>query len=92
MPQSLKGFLSPTNLAQSTFTKLQSACRKDVERAFDILQAWFVIVWEPAHSWNEGTLAKLMKTSMIFYIMIVKDEKALQVGTWHCAGGSLQVS
>jgi hypothetical protein len=37
----------------STFSKAQEAARKDIERAFGILQARFVIVWGPARFWDK---------------------------------------
>ncbi|KAK3222189.1 hypothetical protein Dsin_009214 [Dipteronia sinensis] len=39
---------------------LQESERKDVERAFRVLQARFAIVHGPAHSWDETTLKKIL--------------------------------
>jgi len=71
----VKGFTSPAGAAQTEFTRLQAAYRKDVERAFGILQARFAIVREPARAWSLKILAKVMKTCIILHNMIVEDER-----------------
>ena len=45
----------------SHFAKVQEACRKDVERAFGVLQSRFAVVWFPAQTWSkdQGTIAFL---------------------------------
>jgi hypothetical protein len=41
---------------EAVFTKAQEAVCKDIERAFDILQARFAIVRDPAHFWDKKPL------------------------------------
>jgi hypothetical protein len=44
------------------FARQQMAVRKDVERAFGVLQARFAIVRGPARFWDEKTLWKIMRS------------------------------
>ena len=44
----VKTLSQPQGAKQKNFVMLQEACRKDVERAFDVLQAHFAIVLSPA--------------------------------------------
>jgi hypothetical protein len=48
--------------------------RKDVERAFGVLQARFTIVWGPAHLWDIETLAYIVKACVIMHNMIIENE------------------
>ena len=50
----------PTTDAESRFAKEQEAARKDVERAFGILQARWAIVRHPARTWSVQTMWELM--------------------------------
>jgi hypothetical protein len=53
----------------------QAAVRKDVERAFGVLQARFAIVRGPAHFWDKNTLREIMNACIIMHNMIVEDER-----------------
>ena len=53
---------------------MQEAYRKDVERAFGILQARWSIIWGPARGWSRDNLQYIMMTCIILYNMIVEDE------------------
>ena len=57
------------------FTKMQEAYRKDVERAFGILQARFAIIRGPARAWSREKLQYIMMTCLILHNMIVEDER-----------------
>ena len=54
---------------------MQEACRKDVERAFGVLQSWFAIVSRPARGWKHHNLKNIMKACIILHNMIVEDEQ-----------------
>ncbi|XP_021304964.1 uncharacterized protein LOC110430969 [Sorghum bicolor] len=56
------------------FAKAQEACRKDVERAFGVLQARFAIVRAPARVWDEDIIQLVMTVCIIMHNMIVEDE------------------
>ncbi|XP_024172373.1 uncharacterized protein LOC112178464 [Rosa chinensis] len=53
----------------------QESYRKDVERAFGILQARFAIVRGPARGWDREDLSYIMMTCIILHNMIVDDER-----------------
>ena len=55
---------------------LQFSKRKDVERAFGVLQAQFSIVRGTTHMWDKATLRQLMTACVIMHIMIVEDERS----------------
>ena len=54
------------------FSRVQMACRKDVECAFGIVQARFSIVCGLARFWDETTLNDIMKACIILHNMIMK--------------------
>ena len=56
------------------FAKAQKANRKNVERAFGVLQARFAIVHGPARFFHSETLQDIMKACVILHNMIVEDE------------------
>ena len=66
MPQGPKAVL---------FAQQQEAVRKDVERAFGVLQARFAIVKNPSLFWDKVKIGKIMRACVILYNMIVEDER-----------------
>ena len=57
------------------FDERQEAARKDVERAFGVLQARFAIVKNPAFFWDKAKIGKIMRACIILHNMIVEDER-----------------
>uniref|UniRef100_A0A0D3A8S6 DDE Tnp4 domain-containing protein n=1 Tax=Brassica oleracea var. oleracea TaxID=109376 RepID=A0A0D3A8S6_BRAOL len=57
------------------FAQHQEAVRKDVERAFGVLQARFAIVKNPALYWDKVKIGKIMKACIILLNMIIEDEQ-----------------
>ncbi|TVU12521.1 hypothetical protein EJB05_46172, partial [Eragrostis curvula] len=53
----------------------QEGARKDVERAFGVLQAHFGILRNPARMWQVKSLADIMYACIILHNMIVEDER-----------------
>ena len=60
---------------QIRFAKSQESARKDVERAFGVLQARFSIVRGPACLRKLEVLKDIMKACIILHNMIVEDER-----------------
>lgn len=57
----------------------QESCRKDVERAFRVLQSRFAIVASPARFWEKDDLHDIMTACIIMHNMIIEDERDLEV-------------
>ncbi|XP_021734051.1 putative nuclease HARBI1 [Chenopodium quinoa] len=57
------------------FTKKQESYRKDVERAFGVLQARFTIIRQPSLAWSTEILWKIVMACIIMHNMIVEDER-----------------
>ncbi|XP_056685449.1 uncharacterized protein [Spinacia oleracea] len=57
------------------FTKKQESYRKDVERAFGVLQARFAIIRQPGLAWSTEILWKIVMACIIMHNMIVEDER-----------------
>ncbi|KAK1607251.1 hypothetical protein QYE76_030924 [Lolium multiflorum] len=71
------------------------ACRKDVERAFGVLQAQFAIVRYPALSWSHDQMWEVMQTCVIMHNMIIEDDRKnharTHVGPYECEGPLAEV-
>jgi len=57
------------------FAERQEGARKDVERAFGVLQARFAILQSPACMWQVQSLTEIMYACIILHNMIVEDER-----------------
>eukprot|EP00267_Zea_mays_P054706 XP_020407963.1 uncharacterized protein LOC109945971 [Zea mays] len=71
----VKTIKAPANLMDKNFAAAQESQRKDVERAFGVLQARFAIVRNPARFWDEKTLRDIMLACIIMHNMIIEDER-----------------
>lgn len=69
----------PESVKESHFHSAQAAARKDVERAFGILQSQFAIVRGPARFWDEKTLWRIMTAAVILHNMIIENERGQDV-------------
>ncbi|XP_019083796.1 PREDICTED: putative nuclease HARBI1 [Camelina sativa] len=65
----------PQTPKASLFATYQEAVRKDVERAFGVLQARFHIVKNPALIHDKEKVGKIMRVCIILHNMIVEDER-----------------
>lgn len=70
----VKTISQPQGNKQKYFAKAQEAVRKDVERAFGVLQARFAIIRGQARLWDQETLGYIMKACVIMHNMIIEDE------------------
>ncbi|KAK2648264.1 hypothetical protein Ddye_015753 [Dipteronia dyeriana] len=57
------------------FAMKQEVCRKDVERAFGVLQSQFAFLAGPARFWHKHILHDIMTTCIIMHNMIIADER-----------------
>ncbi|XP_028085908.1 putative nuclease HARBI1 [Camellia sinensis] len=65
----------PQGTKRQLFARMQEPCRKDVERAFEVLQARFNIVTVPARGWSDKDLYYIMKTCIILHNMIIEEQR-----------------
>ncbi|XP_010428435.1 PREDICTED: uncharacterized protein LOC104713084 isoform X1 [Camelina sativa] len=65
----------PQDPKSSLFATCQEATRKDVKRAFGVLQARFAIVRNPALVHDKAKIGKIMRACIILHNMIVEDER-----------------
>jgi len=72
-------FLNTIPLSQGPkarlFVERQESVRKDVERAFGVLQVRFAIIRGPAWNMDKAELYMIMKACVILHNMIVEDER-----------------
>ena len=72
-------FIQSIRLPQSPkhqlFAKTQERHRKDVERAFGVLQARFAVIKNPSNLWDKSKIGNIMRVCIILHNMIVEDER-----------------
>ncbi|XP_024013999.1 uncharacterized protein LOC112088076 [Eutrema salsugineum] len=66
---------SPQGEKAKAFAKRQESVRKDVERAFGVLQVRFAIIKNPALFWDKEKIGKIMRACIILHNMIVENER-----------------
>ncbi|XP_015946256.1 uncharacterized protein LOC107471327 [Arachis duranensis] len=71
----VKSISKPQGKKRKLFAQYQEGQRKDVERAFGVLQARFAIIRGPTHFWEKKKLANIMRACIILHNMIVEDER-----------------
>ncbi|XP_042449188.1 putative nuclease HARBI1 [Zingiber officinale] len=65
----------PSSTKNKLFAMKQEACRKDVERAFGVLQSRFAIVAGPSRFWQKNILHDIMTSCIIMHNMIIEDKR-----------------
>jgi len=76
----VKTISRPLGAKRKYFASKQESARKDVQRAFGVLQSCFAIVRGHVRYWDEETLANIMKACIIMHNMIIEDEGAMNLG------------
>ncbi|XP_074267222.1 uncharacterized protein LOC141590536 [Silene latifolia] len=82
----VKSITAPQLRKHKLFAQYKEAARKDVERAFGILQARFSFIKRPCHIWNTRIIGKIMMTCIIMHNMIVEDERDTYLNHWDTTG------
>ncbi|XP_020992129.1 uncharacterized protein LOC107475101 [Arachis duranensis] len=72
----------PKGEKRKLFAQYQEGQRKDVERAFGVLQACFAIIRGPARFWEKKKFANIMRACIILHNMIVEDERDTYAGNF----------
>ena len=67
----------PQGRKKVLYATKQESCRKDVERAFGVLQSRWAIIKGPARFWDKHVLRDIMTTCIIMHNMIIEDERDL---------------
>jgi hypothetical protein len=71
----VKTIRRPKEDKHKLFAKFQEGARKDVERAFGVLQARWHIISRPARVFDRFSLSNIMHTCIILHNMIVEEER-----------------
>ena len=71
----VKTLSSPQGNKAKHFAACQESARKDVERAFGVLQSRFAIVRGPTRFRDQETLNDITKACIIMHNMIIEDER-----------------
>jgi hypothetical protein len=69
----VRGLPQPVTDKEVRFTKWQESSRKDIERAFGVLQCKWKVLSYPIHTKNTDSIAKLMECCTILHNMAVSD-------------------
>jgi hypothetical protein len=73
-PTFVKAIRHPYEEKKVYFTQMQESCRKDIERAFGVLQARWAVLRGPAYGWDCNRLTEIITACIIMHNMIVEDE------------------
>ncbi|XP_028104314.1 uncharacterized protein LOC114303368 [Camellia sinensis] len=66
---------SPQGAKKQHFAMMQESARKDVKRAFGVLQSRFAIIAGVVRFWDPKMLGNIMKSCVILHNIIVEDER-----------------
>ncbi|GJY02172.1 ALP1-like protein isoform X1 [Tanacetum coccineum] len=78
----VKSFTVSNDAKHAYFKKRQESARKDVERAFGVLQGRWGIIQQPARQYHVNTIRRIMYSCIIMHNMVLKDQK-MAVFDWN---------
>ncbi|GKC75823.1 ALP1-like protein isoform X1 [Tanacetum coccineum] len=78
----VKSFTVTNDAKHSYFKKCQESARKNVERAFGVLQGRWGILQQPTRQYHVNNIRRIMYSCIILYNMILKDQK-MAVTDWN---------
>lgn len=70
----VKTFTDPIDQKRKYFKKKQESSRKDIERAFGVLQKRWHVIDNPARYWSKEKMHEVIYTCIILHNMILEDE------------------
>jgi hypothetical protein len=73
-PAFVKTVRHPMEMKTRLFAAKQEGARKDVERAFGVLQARWAVIRGPAYPWDRDDVRDMMTACIIMHNMIIEDE------------------
>lgn len=62
----------PRGLGKKLYAKWQESCRKDIERAFGVLQRKFQILKRPIEQWFPTDITRIVESTIILHNMMVE--------------------
>ncbi|KAH9080818.1 hypothetical protein Ae201684P_007906 [Aphanomyces euteiches] len=71
----VKSLSAPDTLKKKHFVRMQEACRKDVERAFGVLQGHWHILTKPFKLWFKEDMAMVIRACIIMHNMIIEHDR-----------------
>ncbi|GJS80337.1 ALP1-like protein isoform X1 [Tanacetum coccineum] len=77
----VKSFTVATDPKHTYFKQRQESARKDVERAFGVLQGRWGLIQQPARAYEVNTLRRIMYAGIIMHNMILEDQN-MSVVDW----------
>ncbi|GJT22937.1 ALP1-like protein isoform X1 [Tanacetum coccineum] len=77
----VKSFTVATDPKHTYFKQRQKSARKDVERAFGVLQGRWGLIQQPARAYEVNTLRRIMYAGIIMHNMILEDQN-MSVVDW----------
>jgi hypothetical protein len=82
----VKTFPKPATRMQKMFATAQEAKRKDIERAFGMLQARFHILTSGCRLWNRDAMKTVIKTCVILHNLIIDFERINNMNSTYIEG------
>ena len=73
-PAFVKSVRQPMEEKKRHFCKVQEGARKEIERAFGVLQARWAVIRGPAYGWDREAIREIMTACIIMHNMIIEDE------------------